>query len=810
MKKQLLFEFKQLKKLKAFSFFVLAFMATINVSYAQLNTWIGGTSTDFLDATNWSTAAPPATFLAGTTFSIGAGSPNNPILSSYPFATSGGLTVTPTGILSTSVNLNLGGSSSYTYIDGQLTITGGNFSARGNLYVSNATNVTSAVVNIQTGGTLTVKNVTTVGKTKPGTINVNGGTFSSENQSVGGVTIGTASSTGTGVLNINAGLVSLNRLPSSLTISTYGTINIDAGSMVLAGNQTAVIATYITNNKIKVSGQALLDGKIISNTFDAATNKTTVIAVSSVAPPITTWNSAWSNGTPNASTEAIIEGIYSTTTNGSFNAKKLTVNSGSLTINTGTLITVQNEVVNNAGTNGIVIENNGNLFQANNMTNTGNIVVNRNSSPLLRLDYTLWSSPVASQNLAAFSPLTSQSPSRFYTYDAATSLYSNAFDPTATNFTAGTGYSIRMPNTADAVTPTAYAGQFTGVPNNGDVSITLSIAGSGYNLVGNPYPSTLNLFTLQSNNSTVISTTFYFWRKTNGIGTAYCTYIPTSTTAGTYVSNGNTQSPTPPYVGNIQTGQGFFVKALTTGPLVFKNAQRATTAATSFFKTKQVATDDKVWLNATNAAGDFSQMAVTYFDGATQGVDAFDGKYINDSPLALTSNINNDEYTIQGRPAFDASDVVPLNFKTAVAGDYTIAIDHSEGVFAAGQSVILTDATTGTETDLTTSSYTFTAPTGTASSRFSLKYQKTLGTNKAILNDNNVIVYKSKGTLYVNAGEVTIANIKVYDVQGKLVAELKNVKATSAIIANLKATNQVLVVKITSQDNKIVTKKVVN
>jgi hypothetical protein len=91
-----------------------------------------------------------------------------------------------------------------------------------------------------------------------------------------------------------------------------------------------------------------------------------------------------------------------------------------------------------------------------------------------------------------------------------------------------------------------------------------------------------------------------------------------------------------------------------------------------------------------------------------------------------------------------------------------------------------------------------------------LKYQKTLGANKAIFNDNNVVVYRSKGTLYVNAGNATIANIKVYDVQGRLVAELKNVKATSATIANLKATNQVLVVKITLQDNKVVTKKVVN
>ena len=131
-----------------------------------------------------------------------------------------------------------------------------------------------------------------------------------------------------------------------------------------------------------------------------------------------------------------------------------------------------------------------------------------------------------------------------------------------------------MPNTADALTPTSYPGVFTGMPNNGDVPFTLSTAGiGGYNLVGNPYASPINLFTLQANNSTIIGNTFYMWRKTNGLGTAYCSYVPTSESAGTYVSNGNAQSPIT-FLGTVQTGQGFFVSALTAGPLVFKNAQR--------------------------------------------------------------------------------------------------------------------------------------------------------------------------------------------------------------------------------------------
>jgi hypothetical protein len=525
----------------------------------------------------------------------------------------------------------------------------------------------------------------------------------------------------------------------------------------------------------------------------------------------TTWDgSSWDKGAPTTGTyAAIISGNYNVPAN--INACTLTVtNNAIVTIPSGYNVTLNAPIVVDPGSS-FTLSNNANLIQTNRKSvNSGNINVKRDSSPLFRFDYTLWSSPVANQNLAAFSPLTSLAPyNRFYIYDSASDKYTNTvpvtLDPTTTNFTPGAGYLIRMPNIADAVTPTTFPGVFTGVPNNGDIPFTLSTAGGGYNLVGNPYASPIAMATLVADNSAAISTTMYFWRKTNGTGTAYCTY---NTTGSVFASNGNTQSVNP--AGIIQTGQGFFVQAIAPGSLVFKNGQRAANTTGQFFKTKQVAAASRVWLNATNIAGDFSQMAVNYTDGATQGVDDFDGKYINDSAFALTSNINGGEYTIQGRPAFDASDVVPLNFKTDVAGNYTIAIDHSDGLFATGQDVYLVDSTTGTETNLKTTAYTFTATAGVANTRFSLKYQKSLKVDTPVFNDDSVVVYKNKGTLYVNSGAVSIANIKVYDVQGRLIAEQKDVKANTATINNLKAIHQVLIVKVTSEDDKVVSKKVVN
>jgi PKD repeat protein len=517
----------------------------------------------------------------------------------------------------------------------------------------------------------------------------------------------------------------------------------------------------------------------------------------------------WNNGIPSVTTDVIIgTGTYQPIIASNAGVKSLTINnSASLTVASGNLTVVG--AIANSGT--MTLENNANLIQnGTTNSNTGNITVKRNSSTLLRSDYTLWSSPVASQNLLAFSLATT--PTRFYNYNTGTNLYNAEATPGATSFTVGKGYLIRMPNTNplpgyDAGTATlVYPGVFTGVPNNGDITALLVDGGSAglrYNLVGNPYPSPITMSTFTSENSDNIESTLYFWRKTNGTtGSAYCTWV-----AGTFTGNGNAVDP----AGVIQTGQGFFVEAKSgKTSLSFNNTQRVINTANQFFKTKQVAEPSKIWLNATDTAGNFSQMAVTYFDGATLGVDAFDAKYINDSKYALTSDINQGEYTIQGRPAFDASDVVALNFKTEVAGDYTIAIDHTQGVFANGQDVYLVDSKTGTETDLKAGPYTFTATAGIDNTRFSLKYQKTLKVDAPAFNENTVKVYKNNGTLYVNSGKMSINSIQVYDIQGRLIAERKNVKSSTATLDNLKANNQVLLVKISGEDNSVVTKKVLN
>jgi hypothetical protein len=91
-----------------------------------------------------------------------------------------------------------------------------------------------------------------------------------------------------------------------------------------------------------------------------------------------------------------------------------------------------------------------------------------------------------------------------------------------------------------------------------------------------------------------------------------------------------------------------------------------------------------------------------------------------------------------------------------------------------------------------------------------LKYQKTLSIEGQEISDNSVIVYKNSGVIYVNSGAKMMNNIKVFDIQGRLITEQKSVKANTTSIQNLKASNQVLIVNVTTDDNQVISKKVEN
>ena len=515
-------------------------------------------------------------------------------------------------------------------------------------------------------------------------------------------------------------------------------------------------------------------------------------------------NDQWDNGFPNATKTAVFKSSFTSTEN--FIARSVVVeNNSSVIISSEHNITLNGSLTIKDGAS-FTLSNNSNLIQLTNAINIGKINVLKNSSKLKRLDYTLWSSPVQDQKLLSFSPLTNLT--RFYNYNSTTNLYNSVGTPSITNFDIAKGILIRMPNN-HPTEATIWTGIFSGVPHNGDVKVTLENHGAGnrFNLVGNPYPSAIDAVVFAQQNSTSITGTLYFWRKTNDAAKpSYCSW----TAELGFVTNN--EAETFDLNNSISLSQGFFVEALPDGqPLKFSNSQRKIENSGQFFKIQNVVERHRIWINATNTSGAFSQMLLGYLENGTVGIDnGIDGKYINDGVIALTSTIEDVAYTIQGRPLpFDASDVVALQFMATEAGQYTIAIDHVDGLFESNQVIYLKDQFTGLLHNLKTQPYTFTSEAGTFESRFTIVYQNPLSTNNFTEENNSIIVYQKNSEVVISSTKSSLKSIEIFDSLGRLVQEYSNINLNELKISARNG-KQLLLLQITDENNQITIKKLID
>ncbi|SCY24641.1 reprolysin-like metallopeptidase [Flavobacterium caeni] len=517
----------------------------------------------------------------------------------------------------------------------------------------------------------------------------------------------------------------------------------------------------------------------------------------------TTWDGdAWTNGRPVSNVATTIAGDY--TSNGDLETCSLNV-TGTAQVNFvsgGNLIVTG--AVNVAPTAQLTMQNNTNLVQIDDVANTGNVIVHRDTSPLMRLDYVAWGSPVeGAMTLKEFSPNTLNN--RFYLYNPNTNLYNAVANPLTATFSGADGYLIRMPDN-HPTTPTVWHGQFEGVPHNGDVTKELQYFNPGsFNLLANPYPSTIVADDFLSTNAGSVFGTLYFWRKTNAAaGTAYATYTQGGAT---------TTSPTSPVPnGLIQVGQGFLVEARNVAQpeVVFNNSMRLANNGDQFFRTATLAEKHRFWLNLTNSSGMFSQLMAGYMTHATQGVDdGIDGRALLDSPVGLATLIGAVPYTIQGRALpFDQGDVIPLSFRTDAGGDFTIALDHVDGLFLEGQSIFVKDNELAQTHDLTDSAYTFTSLPGTFDARFEVVFVDTaLSTQTALAQDQGIVVASQPLSVRVKSAPGKMQNVKVYDLLGRLLADSGSV-ATAEFALPVGRINQVLMVKVTLESGQIAYRKI--
>lgn len=528
----------------------------------------------------------------------------------------------------------------------------------------------------------------------------------------------------------------------------------------------------------------------------------------------TIWNgSTWSNGSPTKNKNVVFNANF--TTSSSMEACSLSVNGNAVvTLASGTNFTV-NHAVSVAPSASLLVENNANLVQVSHVANTGIATVNRNSTPIIRLDYTVWSSPVANQNLLSFSPQTLTN--RFYIYNP---LYSDLtsyepIDPTLNDFIPSKGYYIRAPNNWSSTNSTIFNGTFVGTPNNAYLRPVIKKSNtSGYNSVGNPYPSAIdattfilkNTFTRGTENQT-IDGTLYFWTHTLPAVAGsyplnnYASYTLLGGTAS--VAGGETPN------GVIQTGQGFIVNALVPSYLSFSNEMRLTNNENQFFRAfnpTPVAfnSNDKhrIWLRLKNDTHQYSQALIGYMHEATDGHDyGIDGYTFGNNGSRLYSLMNNDKYAIQGKALpFDDSDSFPIGITIVEPGNYEIAIDQLDGIFQGNQEIYLRDHLLQVVHDLKSGAYTFYADEQETLDRFDVLFKnEVLATGT--FDQSSYVVYQHEQQTYIQANNDIINEVIIHDLLGRKIIHLEDVNTTTVSFPTLSYQKQVLLITVINQNH---------
>lgn len=542
-------------------------------------------------------------------------------------------------------------------------------------------------------------------------------------------------------------------------------------------------------------------------------------------------------------TQSIISG-----TNYQALAKNLRVKeTGNLNIQSGNSLTVTDIV--HVENNGIFqLENNSSLVQINDIQNIGNIIYKRNAL-VKRLDYVYWSSPV--KNFVVNSMSLNPAPGPIYKWNPTLANLNNGYgnwvSASGQIMNVAEGYIVRAPSSYSLTNPTLFTATFTGTPHNGTISKTvfrgpytgipylgnngveINNLSDNWNLIGNPYPSSIRASQFIFDNSSVIETNLQFW--THGLspsnlvsspfyGSFGYNYSPNDYTVFNYT--GMTCCPA---IGSdffIGSGQSFFVQMKDgpagSGEVLFSNNLRnkAYTNSTFFRHTinSETAFDietiekHRIWLDLYNLSGQSDRILIGYVEGATNEKDPFfDAVKTQSNSLQLFSTDSNNKYSIQAKGLpFSSTDIIPLALNVIQAGIHHIGIVEVDGLFA-NQSVLLKDEFLNVTHDLKSAPYQFQSESGFHPNRFKLIFQnETLNLNDATW--SQVIAYKDNlRTIQVKANTL-LDEIKIYDMQGRLIKEIKNINTDVLSVQLNEVADQVLILQIKTIENTIFTRKI--
>lgn len=389
------------------------------------------------------------------------------------------------------------------------------------------------------------------------------------------------------------------------------------------------------------------------------------------------------------------------------------------------------------------------------------------------------SSPVASATSNVFNAAGSDK--LWSAVEATTSYPEITNNSTALNV--GQGFVVRLGATG---TKTFTGGAFnTGNVTEGSLTRTgTTEQNRGYNLVGNPYPSTVSWDDLSRTN---LETTMYY-RTHNGSTMLFDTYNAT----GMVGTNNNGDGAV---TGDIPPTQAFWVRVPTdgqTGSLTFENADRSHGTATSIYRLAAEEGSLRINLSDGNV---WDEQIILFNPSATDGYDDYDSQkyWVSDVPQLYT-HVNEDTLTINGLNSPLTNSEVPLGIKVPSQGDYTI---NASSITLTETPIYLEDTYLNIFQNMViTPVYPFNSNEGNFGDRFILHFSQLTSISEL---KKETVVYTQDNILHVNFSEPKSGTISLIDMNGRIVV-VEGINSNRSEIS-LSIASGIYLVKIETEDN---------
>ncbi|WP_417199899.1 T9SS type A sorting domain-containing protein [Bizionia sp.] len=368
-----------------------------------------------------------------------------------------------------------------------------------------------------------------------------------------------------------------------------------------------------------------------------------------------------------------------------------------------------------------------------------------------------------------------------YKYARGSGSYANWIALNSTSvLNPGEGYTMKGPNSIG--TDQNYV--FYGAPNNGDYQFPISSGESI--LLGNPYPSALDADDFINDNSTVLES-LHFWVDGGSTSHVLSDYLGGYATR--CLTGGTPPSIASPLIAGIGTsgtvtepsqyvpiGKGFFIDAIGSGTIVFKNSQR-------FFKLESSsrlsnsthnasAENQYIRLGYEDPEGFHRQLLLGFLPNSpadenyNPGYDALQYMSRDDDMFFIIENNANRRYGIQGTNSFADHLEFPIGLIISEAGSHRLMLDAAENF---SHTIYLKDNLLDTTYNLTEADFEINLPIGEYLTRYSIVFQpaETLNTNHLEL-DKITVFYNGLDHIVVsNPNNLEISGIEVYNIMGQ-------------------------------------------